>query len=130
MLTGQHGEPPMNYRHAYHAGNFADVVKHVVLSRIIDYLKRNFDSPIHFYYGHYYAAHAMHSYAGVNPKDGPREWAAWYNRLVTYFVRSGWQAADGSWGGTNRREVGPVYQTSIAVIALSVPAHYLPIFQR
>src|SRR5690606_31777626 len=30
----------MNYRHAYHAGNFADVVKHVVLVRILDYLKR------------------------------------------------------------------------------------------
>ncbi len=29
----------MNYRHAYHAGNFADVMKHVVLSRIVDYLK-------------------------------------------------------------------------------------------
>src|SRR5690606_23673845 len=30
----------MNYRHAYHAGNFADVMKHVVLTRILDYLKR------------------------------------------------------------------------------------------
>jgi len=30
----------MNYRHAYHAGNFADVFKHVVLARIIEYLKR------------------------------------------------------------------------------------------
>ncbi|TPK74987.1 23S rRNA (adenine(2030)-N(6))-methyltransferase RlmJ [Mesorhizobium sp. B2-4-18] len=30
----------MNYRHAYHAGNFADVVKHVVLTRLLDYLKQ------------------------------------------------------------------------------------------
>lgn len=30
----------MNYRHAYHAGNFADVLKHVVLALVIDYLKR------------------------------------------------------------------------------------------
>lgn len=29
----------MNYRHAYHAGNFADVVKHAVLVRIVEYLK-------------------------------------------------------------------------------------------
>ena len=29
----------MNYRHAYHAGNFADVVKHVIVTRIIEYLK-------------------------------------------------------------------------------------------
>ncbi|RWM08380.1 MAG: 23S rRNA (adenine(2030)-N(6))-methyltransferase RlmJ [Mesorhizobium sp.] len=30
----------MNYRHAYHAGNFADVVKHAVLSRLVEYLKQ------------------------------------------------------------------------------------------
>lgn len=30
----------MNYRHDYHAGNFADVHKHAVLARIIEYLKR------------------------------------------------------------------------------------------
>src|SRR5690348_7951092 len=29
----------MNYRHAYHAGNFADVIKHAVLSRIVTHLK-------------------------------------------------------------------------------------------
>lgn len=28
----------MNYRHAYHAGNFADVLKHVMLTRILLYL--------------------------------------------------------------------------------------------
>src|SRR3974390_699594 len=30
----------MNYRHAYHAGNFADVVKHVVLVGILLHLRR------------------------------------------------------------------------------------------
>ncbi|ATU92129.1 23S rRNA (adenine(2030)-N(6))-methyltransferase RlmJ [Phyllobacterium zundukense] len=30
----------MNYRHAYHAGNFADVVKHIILMRIVLYLQR------------------------------------------------------------------------------------------
>jgi 23S rRNA (adenine2030-N6)-methyltransferase len=29
----------MNYRHIYHAGNFADALKHAVLARLIDYLK-------------------------------------------------------------------------------------------
>ena len=29
----------MNYRHAFHAGNFADVVKHLILARIVEYLK-------------------------------------------------------------------------------------------
>ena len=30
----------MTYRHAYHAGNFADVLKHVVLALVIEYMKR------------------------------------------------------------------------------------------
>ncbi|MEO8756341.1 MAG: 23S rRNA (adenine(2030)-N(6))-methyltransferase RlmJ [Devosia sp.] len=29
----------MNYRHAFHAGNFADVMKHITLTRLIEYLK-------------------------------------------------------------------------------------------
>ena len=29
----------MNYRHAFHAGGFADVVKHLILARIVEYLK-------------------------------------------------------------------------------------------
>lgn len=34
----------MNYRHAFHAGNFADVVKHAMLARILAYLTRK-DAP-------------------------------------------------------------------------------------
>jgi 23S rRNA (adenine2030-N6)-methyltransferase len=30
----------MNYRHAFHAGNFADVVKHAILARILTHLAR------------------------------------------------------------------------------------------
>jgi 23S rRNA (adenine2030-N6)-methyltransferase len=30
----------MNYRHAYHAGNFADVLKHATFALVIEYLKR------------------------------------------------------------------------------------------
>lgn len=29
----------MNYRHAYHAGNHGDVLKHIVLSRVLGYLR-------------------------------------------------------------------------------------------
>jgi 23S rRNA (adenine2030-N6)-methyltransferase len=34
----------MNYRHGFHAGNFADVVKHTILTRILAYLMRK-DAP-------------------------------------------------------------------------------------
>jgi squalene cyclase len=91
------------------------------IPRAVEYLKQNFESHQHFYYGHYYAAHAMHQVGG-------KEWEAWYKKLTAYFLPR--QSPDGSWSTTSRREVGPVYQTSIAVIVLSVPANYLPIFQR
>ena len=34
----------MNYRHAYHAGNFADVMKHLALVPIVEHLKKK-DAP-------------------------------------------------------------------------------------
>jgi 23S rRNA (adenine2030-N6)-methyltransferase len=37
----------MNYRHAFHAGNFADVFKHVLLTRILAYITRK-DAPLRF----------------------------------------------------------------------------------
>jgi 23S rRNA (adenine2030-N6)-methyltransferase len=37
----------MNYRHAYHAGNFADVLKHVVLVMLVEHLKKK---PAPFFY--------------------------------------------------------------------------------
>jgi 23S rRNA (adenine2030-N6)-methyltransferase len=37
----------MNYRHAFHAGNFADVFKHAVLARILVYLTRK-EAPLRY----------------------------------------------------------------------------------
>lgn len=37
----------MNYRHVYHAGNFADVFKHALLARILVYLTRK-DTPLRY----------------------------------------------------------------------------------
>lgn len=34
----------MNYRHAYHAGNFADVMKHSALALVIEHMKQK-DKP-------------------------------------------------------------------------------------
>jgi 23S rRNA (adenine2030-N6)-methyltransferase len=41
----------MNYRHAFHAGNHADVLKHIVLSRVIEYFK-NKEKPFAFLDAH------------------------------------------------------------------------------
>ncbi len=37
--AGRPGSFHMNYRHAFHAGNYADVLKHVVLAMLIEHLK-------------------------------------------------------------------------------------------
>jgi prenyltransferase beta subunit len=91
------------------------------IPQAIDYLKENFDANQHFFYGHYYAAHAMHQVGG-------KEWADWYSRICRYLLVR--QEANGFWNEFERSGPGPVYQTSIAVIVLSVPTHYLAIFQR
>ena len=41
----------MNYRHEFHAGNFADVLKHVFLARILLYLRRK-EKPFRFIDSH------------------------------------------------------------------------------
>ena len=41
----------MNYRHAFHAGNHADVLKHIVMARIIEHLKRK-DKPFRVFDAH------------------------------------------------------------------------------
>jgi 23S rRNA (adenine2030-N6)-methyltransferase len=48
----------MNYRHAYHAGNFADVFKHALLARILVYLTRK-ETPLRF----------MDTHAGIGRYD-------------------------------------------------------------
>jgi squalene cyclase len=90
------------------------------IPRAIAYLKMHFDTRSHFWYGHYYAAHAMHQVGG-------KDWADWYRRLETMLLPK--QNGDASWQAYGE-SVGPVYSTSIAVIVLSVPASYLPIYQR
>src|ERR1700744_5000871 len=42
--TASAPDQEVNYRHAYHAGNFADVVKHLALVAVLGHLKRK-DKP-------------------------------------------------------------------------------------
>jgi 23S rRNA (adenine2030-N6)-methyltransferase len=68
----------MNYRHAYHAGNFADVLKHVVLLRCLDHLKAK-DKP--------FRVIDTHAGAGRYRLDGAQagktgEWQAGVGRFM------------------------------------------------
>lgn len=91
------------------------------IPKAIEYLKVNFETREHFWYGHYYASHAMHQVGG-------KEWEDWYTRIRDILLKE--QGADGSWNTRDHQGVGQVYQTAIGVIILSVPLNYLPIFQR
>jgi len=88
----------------------------------IEYLKSHFNERSHFWYGHYYAGHAMHQVGG---KDWEEYYALMKNKLLSR------QASDGSWTTYDLgSSAGPVMQTAIAGIVLSIPTNYLPIFQR
>lgn len=60
----------MNYRHAFHAGNFADVMKHIILTRIIEYLKLK---PAAFRVIDTHAGLGRYSFASDEAKRNP-EW--------------------------------------------------------
>lgn len=68
----------MNYRHAYHAGNHADVFKHIVLARIIERLKSK-DAPFRFFDAH--AAIGVYDLEGVEAGK-TLEWRDGVGRLV------------------------------------------------
>lgn len=92
------------------------------VDRSVDYLKRQMERPReHYWYGHYYACHAFYQIGG-------KDWEDYYALIKKQFLAQ--QQSDGSWSRMEPQSAGPVYQTAIAVIALSVPADYLPIFQR
>jgi 23S rRNA (adenine2030-N6)-methyltransferase len=69
----------MNYRHAYHAGNFADVLKHSVLALVITHLKLK-DTPFRIIDTH--AGAGLYDLGGVEAgKTG--EWHAGIGRLLS-----------------------------------------------
>jgi hypothetical protein len=75
----------------------------------------------HYWYGHYYAAHAFHQIGG-------KQWEEYYTRMRKNLLAI--QQTNGSWRDSREGGVGPAYQTAIAVLILSVPTDYLPIYQR
>ncbi|MFZ0604524.1 MAG: 23S rRNA (adenine(2030)-N(6))-methyltransferase RlmJ [Roseiarcus sp.] len=69
----------MNYRHAFHAGNFADVLKHAVLSRVLVYLSRK-ESPFRFIDTH--AGAGRYDLESAEAKRSP-EWRDGIARVLT-----------------------------------------------
>jgi 23S rRNA (adenine2030-N6)-methyltransferase len=68
----------MNYRHAFHAGNFADVFKHAILARILVYLTQK-DAPFRFIDTH--AGAGRYDLSSVEATRSP-EWREGVARLL------------------------------------------------
>jgi len=68
----------MNYRHGFHAGNFADVFKHAILTRILVYLTRK-DAPLRYIDTH--AGAGRYDLASEAAKRSP-EWRDGVARVV------------------------------------------------
>ncbi|HWG04670.1 MAG TPA: 23S rRNA (adenine(2030)-N(6))-methyltransferase RlmJ [Beijerinckiaceae bacterium] len=68
----------MNYRHAFHAGNFADVFKHAILARILVYLTRK-EAPLRYLDTH--AGVGLYG-LGCGPAARTGEWHAGIGRLT------------------------------------------------
>ena len=70
----------MNYRHAFHAGNFADVVKHVLLTRMLAYLAQK---PAPFRYIDTHAGIGRYDLTGVEATRSG-EWRDGIGRLASH----------------------------------------------
>ncbi len=68
----------MNYRHAFHAGGFVDVVKHIILTRLIEYLKLK---PAAFRVIDTHAGIGRYSLTGEEAKRSP-EWMDGIGKLL------------------------------------------------
>jgi 23S rRNA (adenine2030-N6)-methyltransferase len=73
----------MNYRHAFHAGGFVDVMKHVTLTRLIEYLKLK---PAAFRMIDTHAGIGRYSLTGDEAKRSP-EWLDGIDRLLRAEIR-------------------------------------------
>jgi 23S rRNA (adenine2030-N6)-methyltransferase len=92
----------MNYQHAFHAGNFADVHKHVVLARILTYLRAK---PAAFRVIDSHAGAGRYDLLAAEPTRSG-EWHAGIERL--------WEATKGRLAAGVRELLGPYLETVAA----------------
>lgn len=94
------------------------------IKRAVDFMVQHRDDGGHYWYGHYYACHAMNQVGG-------ELWEQYYKRMRDKLLTPGFQKRSGEWYDPQREgSYGPAYHTAIAVLILSVPTHYLPIYQK
>jgi hypothetical protein len=89
----------------------------------IRYLKSQspgiFSGGEYYYYTHYYTIQAM-------VQAGDEEYVWWYPKIRDELIKR--QNAQGSWAPTTPGTIS--YETPMAIIILSTPHRYIPIYQR
>lgn len=101
-----------------YAGQLAGLRNTEIITGAIRLLKKQtniFNNAGHYYYCHYYAIQSM-------VQAGDKEYEAWYPKIRDALI--GKQNALGNWGSKEK------YATPIAIIILSTPHRYIPIYQR
>jgi Squalene-hopene cyclase C-terminal domain/Prenyltransferase and squalene oxidase repeat len=101
----------------YYAGTYDDRTTRRGLAYLKKYIPGKSEEQTHYFYGHYYAAQAMHLAGG-------QHWIEWWPSIRDELLSK--QSPDGSWRG----EAGTEYGTGMALIILQMPKETLPIFQR
>lgn len=83
--------------------------------RLLNEQENIFNRVGHYFYCHYYAVQAM-------VQAGDKEYQKWYPQIRDALIAK--QLADGSWSKKEK------YGTPMAIIILSTPHKYIPIYQR
>ena len=99
----------MNYRHAFHAGNFADVVKHAVLTRILLHLQ---EKPAAFRVIDTHAGAGLYDLSGEEARRGG-EWRDGIGRLLD---DAGGDDAEGEAGGEAGRMAGELLRPYLDIV--------------
>lgn len=87
--------------------------------KAVEYLKAHRAKDKRFYfYGNYYAAQGMHLLGG-------EDWEEWYSYISKELVKK--QGSDGTWSASEEERI---QCTGMAVLILTIPNGYLPIYQR
>jgi hypothetical protein len=95
-----------------------------LVKRGSDYLLNRGSDKEYFTYGHFYAAPAQYMVGGDT-------WSRWYDKLKTELLPKVKKDGDVAfWDEIDHRGIGAVYATAVYTMTLSMPYHYVPLYQR
>jgi hypothetical protein len=104
--------------------------KKQVLKRGVDFIMKNipasrdYAGDPHYFYGQYYAAHALYQSSG-NAAISGKPWKAWYAQTSTLLLEQ--QQINGVWKDDF---ICDPYATAMACLILQMPSSHLPALRK